>query len=727
MYIKELFTLGVLASSICQAVYANNETQKSSSNETPTVLQEVIVIGKKPHRDISVKDKITTESLTRKQAQVSDTAKLLEDTAGVSLQTGGGVSSLPIVHGLNDNRIKVDVNGMTVNASCPNHMNPPLSYIDRTNIGNITILQGVTPVSMGGDSIGGTISVQSTEPVFAEDGKSFLHTGKASSFYRSNGNAFGGSLSTGIANEHARLDYSGSYTQRGDYNDGAGKTIKSTSYKNENHAIALSFKYENHLLEIRGGLQHIPFEGFPTARMDLTNNDSIFGNVHYKGTFDWGKVDSKLYLENTSHTMNFGADRQATEQMPMETRSRSYGYKLQAEIPFGEQDIFRFGNEYHSSLINDFWPPTSTMPSMMGPNNFINLNNATRDRVGTFAELEKYWSEEWKSMLGFRYDRTMTDTGDVLGYNNVVPKLYIQIPDYLQAQKFNSEDHQRNFNLFDVTALMQFTPNQWSIYSFGYARKNRAPSLHELYVWSKSPMPMTMNGWFGDGNGYVGNINLKPETAHNITFTANYYDPNSNAWNIKITPYFSYVENFIDVDRCASCQQPNNGFYYLQFANHDARLWGVDVSAKADLFKDKTFGQFSTHSIMSYVRGERMDGGNLYHMMPFNVKLSLDHTLAGWKSAFEMQFIDVKTDVQAIRNELTTASYILLNAKTGYQWENISIDVGLDNILNKQYYYPLSGVYIGDQSAMTLNSSKPNTQNLPGLGRSVYVGMTFSY
>ena len=165
----------------------------------------------------------------------------------------------------------------------------------------------------------------------------------------------------------------------------------------------------------------------------------------------------------------------------------------------------------------------------------------------------------------------------------------------------------------------------------------------------------------------------------------------------------------------------------MQFANHDARLWGVDVTAKADFFKDKTFGQFSTHSTMSYVRGERMDGGNLYHMMPFNVKLSLDHTLAGWKSAFEMQFVDAKTNVQAIRNELTTASYILLNAKTGYQWENISIDVGLDNILNKQYYYPLSGVYIGDQAAMTLSSSNANTQNLPGLGRSVYVGMTFSY
>ena len=480
-------------------------------------------------------------------------------------------------------------------------------------------------------------------------------------------------------------------------------------------------------MEIRGGLQHIPFQGFPTARMDLTNNDSIFGNVHYKGKYDWGNIDSKLYLENTSHTMNFGPDRNATEPMPMETRGRNYGYKLQAEIPFGKQDIFRFGNEYQYSLINDFWPPTSTLPSMMGPNNFINLNDATRNRVGTFAELENSWSEEWKSMLGIRYDRTMADTGDVLGYNNVVPKLYIQPPDYIQAFKFNSINHNRNFDLIDVTAMTQFTPTLWSQYNFGYARKNRAPSLHELYIWSSSPMPMTMNGWFGDGNGYVGNINLKAETAHNITFTANYFDPKNDAWGIKVTPYFSYVENFIDVDRCTTCLQPGNGFYYLKFANHDARLWGVDVTAKADLFTDKTFGLLSTHSIMSYVRGQRTDGVNLYHMMPFNIKLSLDHELGGWKSAFETQFVDAKTYVQSIRNELKTSSYVLLNLKTGYQWKNVSINVGLDNILNKLYYYPLSGVYIGDQSAMTLSSSQPNTQNLPGIGRSVYVGMTISY
>lgn len=720
---KVLLTSGLVALSFLPAPHAEEAKTEPNPNldASPVYLDEVFIIDEmeelSPFRGKKI---IKAEDIRQKQSQVSDTAKLLEDTAGISFQAGGGVSSLPIIHGLNDTRVKVDVNGMTINSICPNHMNPALASIDRSNVGNITILQGITPVSMGGDSIGGTISVESPAPVFANSGEAPLLQGSLSSFYRSNGDAFGGSIAAGIANEHARLDYSGSDTQSSNYTDGNGKEIKSTGYENQNHAATLAFKFDEHLLEIKGGQQHIPYQGFPTARMDLINNDSIFGNVRYQGNFDWGKLDSKLYLENTSHTMDYEGDRNAPEPMPMDTRGRNFGYKLQAEIPYGQDDTFRAGTEFHGSLINDFWPPTSPLPSMMGPDTFINLNNATRDRFGAFAEWEKHWSQEWETMLGLRYDHTMTNTGDAQAYNTVTA-------DYHMAQAFNALDHERNFDTFDLTAFVKYTPNDWSNYDFGYARKNRAPSLHELYPWSKSAMPMTMVGWFGDGNGYVGNMNLKPETAHNLGFTAEFYDPKGDQWGLKVTPYFSYVEDFIDADRCPVCRQPSNGFSYLQIANHDALLWGFDVTGRMELYQDPGYGDFSTQTIMSYVRGHRMDGGNLYHMMPFNLKWSLNHKREGWHSAFEMQFVDTKDDVQAIRNELKTAAYVLLNAKTGYQWQNISIDVGLDNILDKQYYYPLSGVYIGDQNAMTLISSRPNTQNLPGLGRSMYVGLTISY
>jgi iron complex outermembrane recepter protein len=757
---KILLAANLLAMAISQAAYAKDQTNANEGE--PIVLEKVIVTDKKPAAGTLTKTEISAEETSGRHAQVQDTAKLLEDIPGVSLQAGGGVSSLPIIHGLNDERVKIDVNGMTITSACANHMNPPLSYIDRTNVGTITVLQGVTPVSLGGDSIGGTISVKSPEPVFAEPGKDILINGRASAFYRNNGDAFGGSMGAGVATQNVRLEYTGSHSQSMNYNDGNGQIVKSTRYESQNHAAGLSFKFDNHLLEIRGGQQHIPYQGFPTQRMDLTNNDSIFGNVHYKGDFDWGNLDGKLYLENTSHSMDIGDDKLNSNPpnttgfilghptsshvpMPMDVRGRNFGYKLQAELPFNDRDTFRIGNEFLSNQLNEWWDPVSpyrdgpaprSQKGGMWPNSFINLNNASRDRVGTYAEWEANWTSQWRTMLGLRYDHTMTDTGSVQPYQDPNYPLNFQNQTWaglLEAPAFNRLDHERNYDTFDVSAMAQFAPNKTSQFEFGYARKNRAPSIYELYPWSTSAMMMSMIGAFGDGNGYVGNMDLKPETAHNISFSASFRDAENNAWEVKATPYFSYVENFIDADRCNTCNagtQPTNGFYFLKYANHDARLWGMDLSGRADLFQHENFGQFSTHSIMSYVRGERMDGGNLYHMMPFNAKLSLDHQLDGWKSAVEMQFVDSKTDVQSIRNELTTPSYVLLNAKTGYQWKNLSVDVGVDNVLDKQYYHPMAGVYAGDYYAMSITGPDTgfrNNRNLPGMGRSVFVGLTLTY
>ncbi len=161
------------------------------------------------------------------------------------------------------------------------------------------------------------------------------------------------------------------------------------------------------------------------------------------------------------------------------------------------------------------------------------------------------------------------------------------------------------------------------------------------------------------------------------------YIGNMDLTEFNATPYFSYVNNFIDADRCSTSvgcpPQPTTGFNYLQYANHDARLWGADVSGRAQLYKDKTLGEFATHTSMSYARGERMDGGNLYHMMPFNMKLSLD--------------------------------------------------VGLDNVLDKQYYHSLAGSYLGDRFGMSPSSTTqvPWGRNVPGMGRSAFVGITIKY
>ncbi|MGR8930361.1 MAG: TonB-dependent receptor plug domain-containing protein [Gammaproteobacteria bacterium] len=743
------------------------EESLDQSGEDSVVLEKIIVTDKFSGRRELNASEMEADILTSKRAAISDTAKLLEDTPGVSLYGAGGTSSLPVIHGLNDDRVRIDINGMTLTSACANHMNPPLSYIDRSNIGKITILTGISPVSLGGDSLGGTVKVETPEPVFAEPGKDILINGSVSAFYRTNGDAFGGSIAAGVANQNVRLDYTGSHTESNNYNDGTGLNVQSTEYKNQNHSAALSFKFDNHLLVIRGGQQHVPYQRFPNQRMDLTNNDSIFGNIMHKGIFDWGILESKFYFESTMHSMDIDGDKHKgfllpngggvfsppNDRMPMETRGRNLGYKIQAEIPYSERDTFRVGNEFHSNRINDYWTPVHTNTGanptanpaywMMAPETFYNIHDGERDRLSFFAEWEANWNAQWRSMLGLRYDRVMMDAGNVQPYN---PALLGGAGvagaglDLAAANAFNAVGHERNTDMFDITALVQYTPNDMSQFEFGYARKNRAPNLYERYTWGRRNMDMAMIGWFGDGNGYIGNMNLTEETAHTVSLTGAFHDPKNNSWEFTATPYFSYVNNYIDVDRCpatlgGACasagQTGTSNFVYLQFANHDARLWGVDVSGRADLYKDKTFGEFATHTTMSYVRGERMDGGNLYHMMPFNMKLSLDHRLNDWQSAIEMQFVDGKDHVQAIRNETTTPAYILLNARSSYEWGPVRLDVGLDNVLDKQYYHPLAGAYIGDRYGMNPSTapmfSPPWGRNIPGMGRSAFVGVTIKY
>ena len=121
---------------------------------------------------------VDAEELKSLAPATSDTASLLRNVPGLSLQGSGGVSSLPVIHGLADDRLRIKVDGMDLISACGNHMNPALSYIDPTNVSSATVFAGITPVSIGGDSIGGNIIVDSEDPEFAKPGEGILTKGE---------------------------------------------------------------------------------------------------------------------------------------------------------------------------------------------------------------------------------------------------------------------------------------------------------------------------------------------------------------------------------------------------------------------------------------------------------------------------------------------------------------------------------------------------------------------
>ena len=56
------------------------------------------------------KSGLDNKGLEQKRVYTSDTARMLEDQPGVSLYGAGGVSSLPVIHGMADDRIRTKAN-----------------------------------------------------------------------------------------------------------------------------------------------------------------------------------------------------------------------------------------------------------------------------------------------------------------------------------------------------------------------------------------------------------------------------------------------------------------------------------------------------------------------------------------------------------------------------------------------------------------------------------------
>ncbi|NKF24310.1 TonB-dependent receptor [Solimonas marina] len=687
--------------------------------QNSTELPDVAIDSQRPATPLDgtlSSDTKSADALRRDSVGSSDTAGLLDDLPGVASFGAGGVSSLPTLRGLSDDRVKIAVDGVQIADGCPNHMNPPLSYTDPQTIKQITVMAGITPVSAGGDSIGGTIAVETADPRFAVSGQT-LFGGSADAFYRSNGDGVGGAITAVLANDRWHADYAGSAVRSRNYEAGDGSTVHSTEYEKFDQTLNLATQNDYGLFELQGGVQHAPYEGFPNQYMDMTFNRSVHTNGRWRDIFGWGSVDASAYYRNIQHKMNFLKDKGGTDDggMPMNTNVRTAGYVVKADILLSARNTLRVGNELQRISMNDYWPPVDGS-MMMGPDTFVNVNGGHRTRLGTYAELQSKWNPQWTTLFGVRNDTVWMNTGDVQPYSTTST---MSAADAAAAETFNAQSHKKHDINVDATALLRYQASEMATIEFGYAHKTRSPNLYERYAWGRGSMSSRMIGWFGDGNGYVGNLDLDPEQADTVSATLQLDGHGKMPWSLRMTPYYTYVHDYIDVQKLADL---SNGFSQLQFTNVDAELYGLDMKGALRLTDSSSLGRTELQATASWTRGKnRDDGGSLYHQMPLNATLALHHELGGWHSQVELQMVDAKHDADATRVEPKTGGYTLLNLATRYAWQHYHVDVGVDNAFDKQYALPLGGQSIGDFDATGV------LRPVPGRGRSFNVGLGLTF
>ncbi|WP_027854060.1 TonB-dependent receptor [Marinobacterium litorale] len=688
----------------------------------------------------------------------NDTASLLRNVPGVSLNGAGAVSSLPSIRGLADDRLRIKVDGMDLIAACPNHMNPPLSYLDPSNLGELKVFAGITPVSVGGDSIGGTVIADKPEPVFTLGDESPRTNGEIGAFYRSNNNAVGGNLALGHATENVSIRYSGAWSQAENYSAGddfktftdtgrPGHTLAldevgSTAYETQNHTLNLAFKAGRDLFETQLSYQDMPEQLYPNQRMDLLDNEQKLVNLAWTRQTDWGELETRLYHETVDHFMDFGDDKRfwygtlsgpgnpcdpisfhgdpagtCAAGMPMYSESENTGLTLKAGIDLTANQQLRIGTELQRYRLDDYWTASG---GGMGPGTFQNINGGERDRIAAFAELESELNARWLTLFGLRYERVRSDADDVHGYNTTPTAPGMQ---FIDSTAFNARDHEQIDHNVDLTALARYRHSDTLDIELGLARKVRSPNLYERYTWSSWAMAATMNNFVGDGNGYIGDIDLDPETAYTASITFDWHAGNSG-WSLRATPFITHVDDYIDA--VAGTNWAEDQFNVLQYANQTARLYGLDLSMYLPL-ANNDWGRWSLESVINYTHGENRDTGDaLYNIMPLNGRFTLTHQNNGWDNAIEWVVVDAKDDVSDLRNEIGTDGYSLLNLRTSHNWEQLRLDLGVENLFDRAYALPTGGTYTGQGRTMSMTGI-PWGIAVPGMGRSAYVGVTVKF
>jgi iron complex outermembrane recepter protein len=681
-----------------------------------TALFPILTIGAELLPQVEVTHESEESNLTpvhtNQASRSSDTSKLIDNVPGVSIREAGGISSLPAIHGLSNDRVNVRIDDVLITSACPNHMNSALTYVDPEKVAQIDVMAGITPVSQGGDSIGGSVLVKTKRPVFSED-ESLYKKLTTTTFFKSNNENLGATVGVNVASENFSFAFEGLDEKADRYRDGNGDRLKGTIYNQNNQSITLAQKALGGVVSLKATRANVPYQGFVNQYMDMNDNKSDSANLSYLGEVGEFVIESNASFKHTDHYM----DKLTSERsgaMPMYTSSDELGFNLKASTNLNALHTLNFGGDYNQFRLEDWWEPVGM--GSMAPDTFRSVHLGKRDRLGVYVEDKSQWSESFSTLIGLRADLVSMDAGDVKGYNstNNLPA---------DADAFNSKDREKNDTNWDATLLAKHKLNTSDSIEYGYGRKTRSPNMYERYAWAgavtnttmPARMDMRMINWFGDGNGYVGDIGLKPEVAHTLSATLS---RSEGTWGASITPYATYVKDFIDADLLSTDASGRN---YLQFANHDVHLMGIDFAAQTTLLKGSGLGDVKLKVAGDYTRGYRIDGeADLYHLMPLNGKITFEHEKDKWMNQLSFLLVNQKKQVNNLRREVETAGYGIVDLSTSYQLtKQARVDFAITNLLDKTYALPLGGVDI-------VNNTNYSTALL-GMGRSFNTALKLNF
>ncbi len=638
-----------------------------------------------------------------------DAGELLKKLPGANINRNGPLTSIAQYRGLFGDRVNVLIDGMQIRSAGPNTMDSPLSYIPATRLDTISLYRGIAPVSSGMETIGGTILANSKKPEFGHS-QDFEFHGNTKAGYAENGDTYNAGIMGSLANENHRFHLSGSIDRGDDLEFDGGDIIPS---EHERNTLGGGYAFQNGDLSASLNAEHHDTgeTGTPALPMDIiyARGDHFTGNV--KNIFtNGGELSAKLSYQKADHRMANYILRPPRSMMMRrfaltDVKSNGLGvayaisgwtFGVDADRADHNADIFNPGN------------------AMFFVNNYKDVE---RDRYSLFGEKELSVGG-WNIETGVRYTRVNMDAGNVATSMVNAPGM-MGANFTILRDNFNNSDRSQDENLVDLAFNFSRPISAQLDFVGGLARKERAASYQERYLW----VPLESTAGLADGNNYIGNVDLDPETAYQIELGFDWHSPRA-AFSphifyhriddyIQGTPSTNMVANMLSGMMAPGKPAP------LQFNNVDAELYGIDANWFFAISQN-----IQLDGTISYVRGERRDtSDNLYRIAPLTARTNLSYHQSNWHAGIEAVTVAKQNRISDENHEQKTSGYAIFNLSGNYQPTNhITLQAGINNLFDREYQD-----HLGGYNRISNNPDIAQGARLPGLGRSAYVGMNIDW
>ncbi len=631
----------------------------------------------------------------------------LRDLLGVSGSRMGGHGTDVSIRGQSQTRINVLLDGAYVHGGCPNRMDPPTAYAATGNYEEVTVIRGVQTLEYGGGGSGGTILFERVTERFDDD-ENFR--GELEAGYRGNSNTTELLLDVAGGNDMGFARLISSYADARNYDDGDGNEVRS-AYTEEGRSLILGYTPSHSTrAEFTYEQQRTDDLLFPGAGMDsqFADNDTVrfkFDTENVGGPFT--RLRFEAYNAKVEHEMdNYTLRPAGMRLLRAPSTSDTLGGRIVAELESGigrwKVGIDTQRNDRDAERLND---GAGTVNSVLWPGVEI-------DQTGVFAELTHDLDERNRVTGGLRYDYVVSDVDDdkanFVPTNPMGPAVFLS-PNALYATYYDGARAERETD-HNVGGLLRYehdlASKRGTVY-VGVSRSVRNADATERYMASNNPMS-TRNRW-------VGNPDLDPEKHHQIEVGLVLQ---GSDWEAEGSVFYNDVSDFILRDRDTSV-----GDRATIYRNIDATLVGGEAKL-AYRFSPNWRGEIG----LAYVRADNdTDDRVIAQTPPLEGLAGLEYARDRWtaggrvRAAARQTRVDTESSTGVEGDGLDvreTPGWAVLDLYANYEVnDSVSIDIGMDNVFDKDYAQHLN----------RSNSFDPDQVQVDEPGRSAWVKVSASF